>query len=100
LRVAARLFAVVAIFLTAAAAVFVAVQLLRPVPAVTVTFSAAQVRVLPGIPPRPQWAGQAEAVVGMPGLGVVAAHGGSRPVPIASLAKKTHETLLVSHLDI
>ncbi len=86
LRVAGLFVAVVAILLTAAAA-FVVVQLLRPVPAVTVTFSAAPVRVLPGVPPRPEWAGQAEAVVGVPGVGVVAAHGGSRQVPIASLAK-------------
>src|SRR5215469_3267895 len=51
-HVAGLLFAVVAVLVTAAA-VFVVVQLLRPVPAMTMTGLAARLRVLPGVPPRP-----------------------------------------------
>jgi D-alanyl-D-alanine carboxypeptidase (penicillin-binding protein 5/6) len=69
------------------AAVFVAVQLLQPVPAVTFTAAAPALRVLPGAPPRPAWPARAEAVVGTPGAGILATHGGTRPRPIASLAK-------------
>jgi serine-type D-Ala-D-Ala carboxypeptidase (penicillin-binding protein 5/6) len=86
LHVAGLFFAVVAILLAAAAA-FAGVQLLRPVPAMTMTGLAVPLRVLPGVPPRPDWPGQAEAVVGMPGVGVLATEGGSQPRPIASLAK-------------
>jgi len=70
----------------AAAAVFAAVQLLRPLPPLTFT-AAAPLRMLPGTPPRPAWPGPAEAVVGTPGAGILAAHGGNQPHPIASLAK-------------
>jgi len=52
----------------AAAAVFAAVQLLRPLPPLTFT-AAAPLRILPGTPPRPAWPGPAEAVVGTPGAG-------------------------------
>lgn len=69
------------------AAVFVTVQLLRPLPALTFTAAAPVLRVLPGAPPRPAWPGRAEAVVGTPGAGILATHGGTRPRPIASLAK-------------
>jgi len=83
---AGLLFAVVAVLVTAAV-VFVVVQLLRPVPAMTISGLAVPRRVLPGVPPRPDWPGRAEAVVGTPGVGVFAAHGGSQPRPTASLAK-------------
>jgi len=63
------------------------VQLLRPVPPMALTASVTTVRVLPGVTPRPDWPGRAEAAVGLPGVGLLGAHGGSRPVPIASLAK-------------
>jgi serine-type D-Ala-D-Ala carboxypeptidase (penicillin-binding protein 5/6) len=63
------------------------VQLLRPLPALTFTAAAPTLRVLPGAPPRPAWPGRAEAVVGTPGTGILATHGGARPRPIASLAK-------------
>jgi D-alanyl-D-alanine carboxypeptidase (penicillin-binding protein 5/6) len=38
-------------------------------------------------PLRPDWPGRAEAAIGLPVTGLLGAHGGSRPVPIASLAK-------------
>ncbi len=71
----------------AGAAVFVTVQLLQPLPALTFTAAAPALRVLPGAPPRPAWPGRAEAVAGTPGVGILAMHGGTRPRPIASLAK-------------
>ena len=66
---------------------WVGVQLLRPVPPMALTASVTTVRVLPGVTPRPDWPGRAEAAVGLPGVGLLGAHSGSRPVPIASLAK-------------
>ena len=69
------------------AAAFVTVQLLQPPPAPAFTATAPALRVLPGTPPRPAWPGHAEAVVGTPGAGILAARGGVRPRPIASLAK-------------
>ncbi len=71
----------------AAVVAWVGVQLLRPVPAMTLTASVTRVRVLPGAAPRPAWPGRAEAAVGLPGTGLLGASGGGRPVPIASLAK-------------
>jgi serine-type D-Ala-D-Ala carboxypeptidase (penicillin-binding protein 5/6) len=69
------------------AAVFVTVQLLQPNPALTFTAAAPPLRALPGAPPRPAWPGRTEAVVGTPGTGILATHGGTRPRPVASLAK-------------
>jgi len=66
---------------------WVTVQLLRPVPSMVLTASVTTMPVLPGVPPRPDWPGRAEAAVGLPGVGLLGAHGGSQPVPIASLAK-------------
>jgi len=66
---------------------WVAVQLLRPVAPMGLTASVATARALPGAAPRPYWPGRAEAAVGLPGTGLLGAHGGSQPVPIASLAK-------------
>jgi serine-type D-Ala-D-Ala carboxypeptidase (penicillin-binding protein 5/6) len=71
----------------AAAVAWVAIQLLRPVPPMTLTASVTTVHVLPGAAPRPDWPGGAEAAVGLPGIGLLGMHGGSGPVPIASLAK-------------
>jgi serine-type D-Ala-D-Ala carboxypeptidase (penicillin-binding protein 5/6) len=71
----------------AGAAVFTAVQLLRPLPALTFTAAAPPVGMLPGPPPHPDWPNAAEAVVGTPGVGILTAHGGSQPRPVASLAK-------------
>src|SRR6266702_4487540 len=70
-----------------AGAAWVGVQLLRPVPPMALTASVTTAWVLPGAAPRPVWPGRAEAAVGLPGVGLLGAHGGSRPVPIASLAK-------------
>ena len=81
-----RLLIAGAVVLVAAVA-WVAVQLLRPVPPMSLTASATAVSVLPGAAPHPDWPGGAEAAVGLPGIGLLGAHGGSRPVPIASLAK-------------
>jgi serine-type D-Ala-D-Ala carboxypeptidase (penicillin-binding protein 5/6) len=70
-----------------AAVAWVAVQLLRPVPPMSLTASITTVRTLPGTAPRPDWPGQAEAAIGLPGTGLLGTHGGSEPVAIASLAK-------------
>jgi D-alanyl-D-alanine carboxypeptidase (penicillin-binding protein 5/6) len=37
--------------------------------------------------PRPDWPGRAEAAIGLPEIGLLGTHGGTGPVPIASLAK-------------
>ena len=66
---------------------WVGVQLLRPVPSMVLTAPVKTVRVLPGVAPRPDWPGQAQAAVGLPGIGLLGTHGASAPVPIASLAK-------------
>jgi serine-type D-Ala-D-Ala carboxypeptidase (penicillin-binding protein 5/6) len=66
---------------------WVGVQLLRPVPPMTLAASVTTTQVLPGVAPRPDWPGQAEAAVGLPGTGLLGTHGGGQPVPIASLAK-------------
>jgi D-alanyl-D-alanine carboxypeptidase (penicillin-binding protein 5/6) len=71
----------------AGAAVFAAVQVLRPLPPLTFRAATPPLRVLPGAAPHPAWPGRGEAVVGVPGAGILAAHGGSGPRPIASLAK-------------
>jgi D-alanyl-D-alanine carboxypeptidase (penicillin-binding protein 5/6) len=70
-----------------AAVAWVGVQLLRPVPPMALTVSAATVRTVPGVAPRPDWPSRAEAAVGLPVVGLLGAHGGGQPVPIASLAK-------------
>jgi serine-type D-Ala-D-Ala carboxypeptidase (penicillin-binding protein 5/6) len=81
-----RLLTAGAVILVAAVA-WVAVQLLRPVPPMALTASVTAASVLPGAAPHPDWPGGAEAAVGLPGIGLLGTHGGSRPVPIASLAK-------------
>ena len=73
--------------LVVAAVAWVGVQLLRPVPPMTLAASVTTMPVLPGVAPRPDWPGQAEAAIGLPGTGLLGTHGGSAPVPIASLAK-------------
>jgi serine-type D-Ala-D-Ala carboxypeptidase (penicillin-binding protein 5/6) len=78
---------IVGAVILAAAVAWVVVQLLRPVPSMALTASATTIHVLPGVAPRPDWPGQAEAAVGLPGIGLLGTHGGSQPVPIASLAK-------------
>jgi serine-type D-Ala-D-Ala carboxypeptidase (penicillin-binding protein 5/6) len=85
-KLRSRVLVAVAVVLVAAVA-WVAVQLLRPVPSMALEASATTARGLPGVAPRPDWPGQAEAAVGLPGTGLLGTHGGSRPAPIASLAK-------------
>ena len=81
-----------------AAVAWVGVQLLRPVPPMALTAPATTVRVLPGVAPRPDWPGHAQAAVGLPGIGLLGTHGGSAPVPIASLAKiMTAYVVLLDH---
>jgi len=75
---------------------WVAVQLLRTVPSMVLTASVPAMPVLPGAPPRPDWPGRAEAAVGLPGIGLLGAHGGGQPVPIASLAKIMTAYLVLS----
>ena len=70
-----------------AAVAWVAVQLLRPVPPMALAASVITVRALPGAAPRADWPRQGEAVIGLPGIGLLGTHGGGRLVPIASLAK-------------
>jgi D-alanyl-D-alanine carboxypeptidase (penicillin-binding protein 5/6) len=79
-----------------AAVAWVMVQLLRPVPSMTLTASVTTVPALPGVPPRPDWPGRAEAAVGLPGIGLLGTHGGGQPVPIASLAKIMAAYLVLS----
>jgi len=73
--------------LVVAAVAWAGVQLLRPVPPMTLAASVTTMPVLPGLAPRPDWPGRAEAAVGLPGTGLLGTHGSSQPVPIASLAK-------------
>jgi serine-type D-Ala-D-Ala carboxypeptidase (penicillin-binding protein 5/6) len=81
-----------------AAVAWVVVELLRPVPSMALTASVTSIRVLPGVPPRPDWPDGAEAAVGLPGVGLLGVHGGNQPVPIASLAKiMTAYVLLSDH---
>ena len=84
------------VVIVVAVVAWVVVQLLRPVPPMALTASVTTVRVLPGVPPRPDWPGQAEAAVGLPGTGLLGTHGGSQPVPIASLAKIMTAYLVLS----
>ena len=79
-----------------AAVAWVGVQLVRPVPPMTLTASITTMRVLPGVAPRPDWPGQAEAAIGLPGTGLLGTHGSSQPAPIASLAKIMTAYLVLS----
>lgn len=78
---------VVVVVVVIAAAAYAVVQLLRPVPAMTMAPSPVPMRALPGIRPHPAWPGQAQAAIGMPGVGLLASHGGGQPQAIASVAK-------------
>lgn len=73
--------------LVAAAVVYVVVQLLRPVPALAVTTAAPDTRALPGTAPRLAWPDNAQAAIGVLGVGPVAVSGDNREQAIASLAK-------------
>jgi serine-type D-Ala-D-Ala carboxypeptidase (penicillin-binding protein 5/6) len=73
--------------LLVAAVAWVAVQLLRPVPPMTLAASATTVQALSGVAPRPDWPRGAQAAIGLPGTGLLGTHSVGQPVPIASLAK-------------
>jgi serine-type D-Ala-D-Ala carboxypeptidase (penicillin-binding protein 5/6) len=75
---------------------WIGVQLLRPVPPLTLAASVTTMRALPGAAPRPDWPGRAQAAVSLPGVGLLGTHGGSQPVPIASLAKIMTAYLVLS----
>src|SRR6266699_4260779 len=85
-KLRSRLMIAGAVTLVAAVA-WVGVQLLRPVPPMVLTASVTSVRALRGVAPRPDLPGRGEAAVGLPVTGLLGVHGGSRPLPIASLAK-------------
>src|SRR5262245_13612407 len=78
----------VAVLVTAAVGGgFIALGLVRPVPAPYVVQTVPQVYVIPGTAPTIPWPKTGQAVVEVDGLGRLGSSGGSRPVPIASLAK-------------
>ena len=64
-----------------AAVAWVGVQLLRPVPSMTLTAWVTTVRALPGVAPRPDWPGRAEAAVGLPVTGLLGVHGAAGRCP-------------------
>jgi serine-type D-Ala-D-Ala carboxypeptidase (penicillin-binding protein 5/6) len=77
----------VAGLIVVAAVAYAAIQLLRPVPVLTLASAPPPSRTLPGSPPRPAWPGQGQAAIGLAGTGQLAADGGGQPQAIASLAK-------------
>lgn len=79
-----RIVAVVLIVLAAAA--YVVVQLVRPVPTVSADADTVSV-TLPGSPPALAWPSGGEAAIGVSGAGVLAAHGSQTPTPLASVTK-------------
>jgi hypothetical protein len=93
-----RLWPVILVVLAvvAVAAAYVLVQLLRPVPAMTMAPSPAPMRALPGVPPHLAWPGRAQAAVGMPGVGLLASHGGNQPRAIASAAQPSELAGVIS----
>ncbi len=69
------------------AAVFVVVQLLRPVPQPALRSTAPASETVRGPAPTLPWPHQGEAAVAVVGAGTVGSAGPSAPVPVASLAK-------------
>ncbi len=69
-----------------AAIVYVCFTLVRSVPAPRL-IDHPVARSFPGRAPALAWPGGGEAVVAIPGIGVIGAHDATRPVPIASVAK-------------
>jgi serine-type D-Ala-D-Ala carboxypeptidase (penicillin-binding protein 5/6) len=76
---------------------YVAVRLSRPVPVPRVVQTVSPVYVIPGSPPVLPWPSAGQAVVDVDGVGRLGSSGGSRPVPIASVAKVMTAYLLLRH---
>lgn len=72
--------------LLVAVVAYVAVQLLRPVPAVTAS-AAATSTTMPGRPSTLAWPGTGEAAIGLEGVGLLDVHGAQTPTPLASVTK-------------
>jgi serine-type D-Ala-D-Ala carboxypeptidase (penicillin-binding protein 5/6) len=68
------------------AAAYVVVALVRGTPAAAV-LPAVRADAFPGAPTALVWPARGEAAVGVEGVGVLGAHGSTRPTPIASVAK-------------
>ena len=96
-KLRSRLLIAVAVVLVAAVA-WVAVRLLRPVPSMALTASVTTARVLPGVAPRADWPGRAEAAVGLPGVGLVrgtryADASGADPATVSTVGDQFRLTL-------
>lgn len=66
---------------------FVAVQLLRPVPAAELTVDAPRSYVFPGDEPKLNWPEEGQAAIGSSDGELTSAYGEQQPAPIASVAK-------------
>jgi serine-type D-Ala-D-Ala carboxypeptidase (penicillin-binding protein 5/6) len=83
-----RLWLSVAVLATAlAGGGYIALRLVGPLPAPQVVQTLPRVYVIPGTPPVLPWPQTGQAMVEAEGLGELGSVGGSRPVPIASVAK-------------
>ncbi|GEM_PF-224671 len=76
-----------ALVVAVAAGVFVGVQAFRPVPAPRLVRASTSSLAIPGRRPTLPWPGSGESGVLVPGLGTLGPVGGSKPVPIGSVAK-------------
>lgn len=63
------------------------VQLIRPVPSITVKSTLPATYQVPGTPPAIPWPNQGEAALAVSGIGEIGHSGAQVPVPIASVAK-------------
>ncbi|GAA3216288.1 D-alanyl-D-alanine carboxypeptidase family protein [Dactylosporangium siamense] len=78
---------VAAVVVVLAAGGFVTLRLVSPVPAPRIVQTVPRVYAIPGVPPVLPWPEAGQAAVEIDGLGRLGSSGGSRPVPIASVAK-------------
>jgi D-alanyl-D-alanine carboxypeptidase (penicillin-binding protein 5/6) len=76
-----------AVVLVALAVVLVAVNYLRPIPAVAATPSLPAQDMVPGTPPAIHWPSTGSGAIGVSGLGSIANSGDDQPVPAASVTK-------------
>ena len=75
------------VFAIGGGATLVGLRLTRPVPAPVVTQTIPTEYVLPGVAPVLPWPLFGQATVEIEGIGALGSSGGTRPVPIASVAK-------------